>query len=145
MPTPLSLVHQRTLQLDSQPRRLVDLTARIARITEESGVTTGLCSLFCPHTSCGLLIQENYDPAVLRDLARWTERLAPESAEWEHDDEGPDDMPAHLRTVLCRTSETIPVAGGKLALGTWQAIYLYEHRAGSRSRQILVTVVGVTT
>ena len=95
------------------------------------------------HTSASIVIQENADPAVLRDLQRWLEKLAPEDeAAYEHDAEGPDDMPAHLRSAVTRTSETIPVAHGALLLGTWQAIYLWEHRRGSHRRDVVVTVLG---
>ena len=89
------------------------------------------------------MIQENADPAVLRDLATWLAQVAPESRSWEHDDEGPDDMPAHLRSVLTRTSETIPVQNGTLALGTWQALYLWEHRSHPHRRRLVVSVMGL--
>jgi secondary thiamine-phosphate synthase enzyme len=135
-------IHQETLALEGAPRRLLDITARIASVVTASGVGTGLCTIFCRHTSAGLVIQENADPAVLRDLARFLDRLAPESADYEHDDEGPDDMPAHLRTLLTRTSESVPITGGRLALGTWQAIYLWEHRARARRRELVVHVAG---
>lgn len=112
-------------------------------MVEQSGVITGLCTVFVQHTSASLLIQENADPAVLRDLARWLERLAPESADWEHDDEGPDDMPSHARSAVTRTSESIPVSAGRLALGTWQGLYLWEHRARAHSRRLVVHVAGL--
>lgn len=136
-------IHQETLSIESRPRRLADVTREVAAVVARSGIATGLCTAFIRHTSAGLVIQENADPAVLRDLARWLEALAPESPHYEHDEEGPDDMPAHLRSLITRTSETIPISGGKLALGTWQAVYLYEHRARSRRREVVVTVVGV--
>ena len=101
--------------------------------------------MFVRHTSASLTIQENADPAVLRDLQRWIDWVAPERpafGAWEHDDEGPDDMPAHVRSVVTHTSETIPITNGKLALGTWQAIYLWEHRTAPHSRRIVVTIVG---
>src|SRR5665811_2533713 len=106
----------------------------VARVVSDSGITTGLCTVFVQHTSASLVIQENADPAVLRDLARFMADLAPESRPWEHDDEGPDDMPAHARSALTKTSETIPVSAGRLALGTWQALYLWEHRARPHTR-----------
>ena len=112
-------------------------------MVQQSGVSTGLCTVFVQHTSASLLIQENADPAVLRDLARWLERLAPESTDWEHDDEGPDDMPSHARSAVTRTSESIPVSGGRLALGTWQGLYLWEHRARAHSRRLVVHVAGL--
>jgi secondary thiamine-phosphate synthase enzyme len=108
-----------------------------------SGVRTGLCVLFVRHTSCSLVIQENADPAVQRDLERWLDRIAPEDAKaYEHDTEGPDDMPAHLKSAMTRTSETIPIADGSLVLGTWQAIYLWEHRSAGQRREIVVHVSG---
>jgi secondary thiamine-phosphate synthase enzyme len=139
------MVHQQRLQVPTRGRAFVDLTDRIAKVVTESGVRAGLCSVFLRHTSAGLLIQENADPAVRRDLARWMEWVAPEKpafASWEHDAEGPDDMPSHVRTLLTRTSETIPVVEGRLALGTWQALWLWEHRAASHARELLVTVIG---
>jgi secondary thiamine-phosphate synthase enzyme len=94
------------------------------------------------HTSASLLIQENTDPAVLRDLQQWLEEIAPESRAWEHDAEGPDDMPAHARSALTRTSEHLPITDGRLALGTWQALYLWEHRHRPHRREIVVTIIG---
>ena len=135
-------LHQKTLTLATQPRRLLDVTSALGALVSESGVRSGLCTILCRHTSAGLCIQENADPAVLRDLARFLERLAPESSEYEHGEEGPDDMPAHLRTLLTRTTESVPIVGGRLALGTWQAVYLWEHRARGRKRELLVTIVG---
>ena len=109
----------------------------------EAGVTTGLCTVFIRHTSASLVIQENADPAVLRDLGAWMEGVAPESARYEHDDEGPDDMPSHLRSAVTKTSESIPVTAGRLALGTWQALYVWEHRARPHRRELVVHVAGV--
>jgi secondary thiamine-phosphate synthase enzyme len=119
------------------------VTTEIARVVAESGVQTGLCTVFVRHTSASLVIQENADPAVLRDLVRWLAGLAPEGARWEHDAEGPDDMPAHARTALTRTSESIPICEGRLALGTWQAVYLWEHRARAHERRLVVHITGV--
>ncbi len=119
-----------------------DVTAAVAEVVGRSGVKTGLVNVFIRHTSASLLIQENADPRVLGDLARWIARLAPESSEYEHDDEGPDDMPSHLRSAITKTSETIPVRAGALALGTWQALYLFEHRAAAHRRTLEVTVLG---
>src|SRR5512144_1423870 len=124
MTHPETAVHQRTIELQTKDRGFHDLTRQIAAVVAASRVETGLCSVFIQHTSASLLIQENADPAVLRDLERWLSELAPERRAWEHDDEGPDDMPAHARTAITSTSETIPVRGGQLALGTWQAIYV---------------------
>src|SRR5262249_4536737 len=121
----------------------VDVTERVRRVVRSSGVEIGLCTVFLQHTSAGLVIQENADPSVLRDLGRWLSRMAPESDTWEHDAEGPDDMPAHVRSVMTRTSESIPVHGGDLALGTWQAIYVWEHRTRPHRRSLVVHVAGL--
>jgi secondary thiamine-phosphate synthase enzyme len=136
------IVHQRTLELATRGRGFTDATREIAGVVAESQVGVGLCSVFVQHTSASLIVQENADPAVLRDLARWMERLAPEREGYEHDAEGPDDMPSHLRSAVTRTGEVVPVAGGRLALGTWQAIYLWEHRAAPHRRRLIVTVTG---
>ncbi len=135
-------VHQRTLVVATPGRGFVDVTGEVARVVGESGVTTGLCTVFVRHTSASLVIQENADPAVLRDLARWMERLAPEGTEYEHDAEGPDDMPGHLRSAVTRSSEGIPVTKGRLALGTWQAVYVWEHRREAHRREVVVHVAG---
>jgi secondary thiamine-phosphate synthase enzyme len=111
-------------------------------VVREAAVTTGLCSVFLQHTSASLVVQENADPAVLRDLARWMDRLVPEGGGYEHDAEGPDDMPSHIRTAITHTSETVPVVAGRLGLGTWQALYLWEHRAAPHVRSLVVTVWG---
>ncbi len=136
------IVHQATLQISTQPKSLLDITERVQAAVTASGVGRGLCCVFVTHTSASLIIQENADPAVLRDLERFLSRLVPETERWEHDDEGPDDMPAHVRGALTRTSETVPVSGGRLALGTWQGVYLWEHRARGRERTVLVHVLG---
>ena len=121
----------------------VDVTKRIAAVVAASAVETGLCTVFLQHTSASLVIQENADPAVLRDLAKWMARIAPEDARaYEHADEGPDDMPGHLRASITKTSETIPITKGRLALGTWQALYLWEHRGTPHTRNLVVTVLG---
>jgi secondary thiamine-phosphate synthase enzyme len=136
-------VHQRTARVSTRGRGFVDVTREVARVVSESGVTTGLCTVFLQHTSASLVIQENADPAVLRDLQRWMDRLAPEGGGYEHDAEGPDDMPSHLRGAVTRTSESVPVTDGRLALGTWQAIYVWEHRRAGHEREIVVHVAGV--
>ncbi len=135
-------VHQRTIAVQTPGRGFTDVTGEVARIVAEAGVSTGLCTVFLRHTSASLVIQENADPAVLRDLGRWMERVAPESDDYEHDDEGPDDMPSHLRTAVTRSSESIPVTAGRLALGTWQALYVWEHRARPHRRELVVHVSG---
>jgi secondary thiamine-phosphate synthase enzyme len=136
-------VHQSTIIFSTRGRSFHDITDEVTRAVSQSAVTTGLCTVFLRHTSASLVVQENADPAVLRDLARWMERLTPESEEYEHDAEGPDDMPSHLRAAVTRSSESIPVTEGRLALGTWQAIYLWEHRRSGHQRQAVIHVAGV--
>lgn len=137
-------VHQETLTVRTNGPGTYDVTRETARVVRASGVTTGLCTVFVRHTSASLVIQENADPSVRRDMERWVERVAPEDpGAYEHDDEGADDMPAHLRSVLTRTSEVVPVTAGDLALGTWQAIYLWEHRRAPHARSLVVHVQGV--
>jgi secondary thiamine-phosphate synthase enzyme len=123
----------------------VDLTAEIAKFVQEAGAKEGAVTLFIRHTSASLTIQENADPAVLDDLAAALDRLAPEDAGWRHDTEGPDDMPAHVKTMLTATSLHIPVLRGELALGTWQGIYLIEHRARPHRREIVLQFIGATS
>jgi secondary thiamine-phosphate synthase enzyme len=133
----------RIAQVRTKGRGFYDMTAEIRAFVRDTTVATGLCAVFVRHTSASLVIQENADPAVLRDLERWMAKVAPEdSAAYEHDDEGPDDMPAHLRCAVTRTSETIPIAQGKLLLGTWQAVYLWEHRKAAHTREVVLTVTG---
>ena len=134
--------HQLVLEIATDGQGFTDVTARVEEVVLLSGIRTGLAVVFCEHTSASLLIQENYDPAVRRDITRWLEALAPEGADYEHDDEGEDDMPSHLRATLTRTSETIPVMNGSLALGRWQAIWLLEHRRGAHRRELVVHVIG---
>lgn len=136
--------HQDILDVPTRGRGLVDVSRKVQAIVDASGITTGLCTVFVQHTSASLVIQENADPAVLRDMEKWIDRVAPEDAKaYEHDAEGADDMPAHLRSTLTRTSEVVPVTKGRLALGTWQAIYLWEHRRAPHTRTIVVHVAGV--
>lgn len=120
----------------------VEITSAVARFVGESGIRDGLATLFCRHTSASLLIQENADPDVLHDLAAALDRLAPRRAGYLHDAEGPDDMPAHIRTVLTGVSLAVPILSGRLALGTWQGIYLVEHRAAPHRREIVVNLNG---
>ncbi len=134
--------HQSMLEIKTRGRGFVNVTERVEEVVRASGVRSGLCSVFCQHTSASLVIQENADPAVLRDLERWLSELAPETRAWEHDDEGPDDMPAHAKSAVTRAAETLPVVAGRLALGTWQALYVWEHRAHAHSRSLVVTVQG---
>jgi secondary thiamine-phosphate synthase enzyme len=121
-----------------------DLTAEIAKFVAEAGAREGAVTLFVRHTSASLTIQENADPTVLHDLTTALDRAAPENAGWRHDTEGPDDMPAHIKTMLTATSLQIPVLKGELALGTWQAIYLIEHRRRPHRREIVLQFAGST-
>lgn len=137
-------VHQATLDISTRGRGFTDLTSKIAKAVEASGIQTGLCVVFVQHTSASLVIQENADSAVRRDMEKWIERIAPEDPRaYEHDDEGDDDMPAHLRSAITNISESIPITDGRLALGTWQAIYLWEHRKSPHTRTIVVHVQGL--
>jgi secondary thiamine-phosphate synthase enzyme len=135
-------VHQDAFEVRTRGKGLTNVTAQVAGIVRSSAVITGVCTVFVQHTSASLIIQENADPAVLRDLERYFAELVPESRRWEHADEGPDDMPAHARAVLTKTSETIPVIAGALGLGTWQGLYLWEHRTRPQGRRLVVTVQG---
>src|ERR1700712_1153869 len=119
-----------------------DLSAEVAKFVREVGAHEGAVTLFIRHTSASLTIQENADPTVLADLTTALNRLAPENAGWRHDTEGPDDMPAHIKTMLTATSLQVPVLQGMLALGTWQAIYLVEHRTRSHRREIVLQFIG---
>jgi secondary thiamine-phosphate synthase enzyme len=121
---------------------LHEFTDSVASWVAETGMNEGLLTLFCRHTSASLVIQENAAPAARRDLEAYFARIAPENGPYEHDDEGPDDMPAHLRSALTQTQLAIPVIDGRLALGTWQGIYLFEHRRHPPERQIALHLVG---
>ncbi len=135
--------HQETVEVATEGRGAVDVTREVAAVVGRSGVATGLVCVFCRHTSASLAIQENADPDVLRDLFDWLERLAPDGdPRYRHRAEGPDDMAAHLRSLVTRSSETIPISAGLLALGTWQALYLLEHRAAPHARRLVVHVSG---
>ena len=123
-------------------RGLHEITQEVREFVAESGITEGLLTIFCRHTSASLLIQENAAPAAARDLEAYFERLAPEGGPYEHQDEGPDDMPAHLRSALTATQLSIPVSKGRLMLGTWQGIYLFEHRREPHEREIALHVIG---
>jgi secondary thiamine-phosphate synthase enzyme len=131
-----------TLSVRAPSRGLHSITPEIESWVARTGITDGLLTVFCRHTSASLLIQENAAPAARRDLERFFEHIAPESANYEHDDEGPDDMPAHLRTALTQTQLSIPVAGGRLALGTWQGIFLFEHRRSAPQRELALHLIG---
>jgi secondary thiamine-phosphate synthase enzyme len=145
--TPLSTVSANTivsslLTVETLRAGFVDLTAEVARFVGDAGAREGAVTLFIRHTSASLTIQENADPSVLDDLMTVLGRLAPEDAGWSHDTEGPDDMPAHVKTMLTATSLQIPVLKGELTLGTWQAIYLIEHRSRPHRREIVLQFAG---
>jgi secondary thiamine-phosphate synthase enzyme len=132
------------LTVQTSGRGFVDLTSEIANFVKEARAVEGQVTLFIRHTSASLTIQENADPSVLEDLTTALDHLAPEDFGWTHDTEGPDDMPAHVKTMLTATSLQIPVMKAKLMLGTWQAIYLVEHRSRPHRREIVVQFVGAT-
>lgn len=135
-------VHQEEIVIATRGSCLLDISAQVRGVVQRSGIATGLCTVFIRHTSASLVIQENADPAVTRDLQSWMSDLAPESRSWEHDDEGPDDMPAHAKSAVTKTSESIPVGGGRLLLGTWQGLYVWEHRKRGHERRLVVHLCG---
>lgn len=136
-------VTQSTLTLRTRGRGTTNITAEVERVVAASGVRTGLCSVFVQHTTASLVLCENADPDVRRDLETLFARLAPDGdPAWRHDTEGPDDMASHARSILAGSSLTVPVTGGRLALGTWQGIYLWEHRHAPHERSVIVTVTG---
>src|SRR6478752_5305767 len=130
------------LPIRASRRGLHEITPEVRDFVRDSGISEGLLTVFCLHTSASLLIQENAAPAAARDLEAYFERLAPEGGPYEHEDEGPDDMPAHLRSALTATQLSIPVRGGRLALGTWQGIFLFEHRRNAPEREIALHLIG---
>jgi secondary thiamine-phosphate synthase enzyme len=131
-----------SLSIRAPSRGLHEITRDICGWVDSTACAEGLLTLFCRHTSASLLIQENAAPAVVRDLEAYFSRIAPEGGPYEHDDEGPDDMPAHLRTALTQVQLTIPVSAGRPVLGTWQGIFLFEHRRNTPERQIALHLVG---
>ena len=137
------MTHQQSFEIRTRGRGTTEITAEVARIVRAAGIATGIAQVFVQHTSCALIITENADPAVRRDLETLAGRWAPDAdPAYRHDTEGDDDMAAHARSVLCGTALTVPVGNGDLLLGTWQGIYLWEHRSGAQVRKIVVTVVG---
>jgi len=134
---------QQVLWIQTRARAFEMITSEVARVVEQSGIQRGICQVFIRHTSASVMITENADSAVRRDLERFMQRVAPDgSSEYEHDAEGPDDMPAHIRTVLSGSSVSVPIIEGHLGLGTWQGIYVWEHRSSRHTREVIVTVVG---
>jgi secondary thiamine-phosphate synthase enzyme len=130
------------LTIETAGEGFVDFSEAVRTFVAESGIVSGTVTLFVRHTSASLTIQENADPDVLKDLLTVLHRLAPRDGGWIHDAEGPDDMPAHIRTMLTATSLQVPVIGGRLALGTWQGIYLIEHRARPHRREVIMQAIG---
>ncbi|MCB5426149.1 YjbQ family protein [Altererythrobacter sp. CC-YST694] len=130
------------LQFRTPGRGLTEITRDVAAWVAENGIRTGLVTLHCLHTSASLLITENASSAVWRDLEAWLDRVAPEGGYYAHDDEGPDDMPAHLKSVLTGVNLSIPVIGGRMALGTWQGIFLAEHRRAPHRREVALHLLG---
>ena len=133
---------QGSLEIRTTPKSFLDITSQVQDFVTESDIQNGVCHLFIKHTSASLVIQENYDPSVRKDFETIFSNLAPEDFPYVHNMEGKDDMPAHIRSALTSTSETIPVVNGKLSLGTWQGIYVWEHRDQIHSRKVMVSMVG---
>lgn len=135
--------YQQQLHIQTTGKSLAKITSQVQAVVAESGIDTGLCTIFLRHTSASLLIQENADPDVLKDLSNFFAKLVPEDGKsYIHAAEGPDDMPAHIRTALTKTSEQIPISKGRLLLGTWQGIYIWEHRQYSHNRELVVHISG---
>ena len=135
-------VQHEKFEVRTQGKGTYEITDEVQDKIGKSDVRNGVVTIFVQHTSCSLTAMENAAPAARRDVERFFEKLVPEDADYEHDDEGPDDMPSHIRMVLTRTSETVPIADGKMQLGTWQGIFLFEHRREPRRRKISVTIIG---
>ena len=133
---------QVTLEIHTSPKTFLDITSLIQDCIKNSDIQNGVCHLFIKHTSASLVIQENYDPSVRQDFETIFSKLVPEDFPYVHNMEGKDDMPAHIRSVLTSTSETVPVVNGKLSLGTWQGIYIWEHRDQTHNRKVMVSMVG---
>lgn len=135
--------YQQLLKVQTPGKSLSKITSKVQSIVADSGIEMGLCTIFLRHTSASLVIQENADPDVLKDLENFLAKLVPEDGKsYIHSAEGPDDMPAHIRTALTHTSEQIPIAQGKLLLGTWQGIYIWEHRQRGQLREVIVHISG---
>jgi secondary thiamine-phosphate synthase enzyme len=131
----------REIVIHTPGRGLHEFTHVVGRVVADAGAAEGLCTLFVRHTSCSLCIQENADPSARADLERWIARLAPEGdPQYTHVAEGPDDMPSHIKAALTAVSLSVPIVGGKLALGTWQGIYLWEHRRAAHERKVMVHI-----
>ena len=136
-------IYHDQLEVHTHGKGLYEITDRIESKIDKCGVQNGTVTVFIQHTSCSIIIMENADPTAQRDLEKFFDRLVPENADYfTHDAEGSDDMPSHIRMVLTRTSETVPMLDGKMQLGTWQGIFLFEHRRASHRRKVFLTVIG---
>jgi len=136
-------VHTEPFTVRTTGKGTFEITDQVSEVLTRSGIKTGTATVFVQHTSCSLIIMENADPAARRDLETFFDRLVPEDTPYfEHNEEGPDDMPSHIRMVLTRSSEVIPVVDSRMQLGTWQGIFLFEHREAAHRRKIIVTVIG---
>ena len=133
---------QGILEIQTKPKSFLDITSQVQNSVANSNIQNGVCHLFIKHTSASLVIQENYDPSVRQDFETIFSKLVPEDFPYVHNMEGKDDMPAHIRSALTSTSETVPVVNGKLSLGTWQGIYVWEHRDQTHNRKVMVSMVG---
>ena len=135
-------LYQKTLEIVTSPKTFLDITKNVQALVSESGLDNGVCSLFIKHTSASLVIQENYDPSVRQDFETIFSKLVPEDFPYVHNMEGKDDMPAHIRSALTSTSKSIPVVNSKLSLGTWQGIYIWEHRDQTHNRKVIISIIG---
>ena len=135
-------LYQKILEINTSPKSFLDITEDVQTLVSESGLDNGICNLFIKHTSASLVIQENYDPSVRQDFEVIFSKLVPEDFPYVHSMEGKDDMPAHIRSALTSTSESVPVVNGKLSLGTWQGIYIWEHRDQRHIRKVTVSLIG---
>jgi secondary thiamine-phosphate synthase enzyme len=135
-------VRSEQFEVRTKGKGTYEITDQVQQIVKGTGIATGTVTVFAQHTSCSLVIMENAAPAARRDLEKFFEQLVPENADYEHDDEGPDDSTSHIRMALTRTSEVIPVVNSRMQLGTWQGIFLFEHRRAAHTRRIVVTVMG---
>ena len=137
-------VHTESIGIRTTGKGTYEITDEVAEVLSRSKITSGTVTVFIQHTSCSLIIMENADPTARADLEKFFDKLVPENAPYfEHNDEGPDDMPSHIRMVLTRSSEVIPIEDSRMQLGTWQGIFLFEHRKANHRRKIVVTVIGV--
>jgi secondary thiamine-phosphate synthase enzyme len=140
---PIVPIRQTTLSIKTSGQGMYEITEYVAKQVKQSGLGSGVATIFCQHTSCSLVTMENADPSARRDLEDWLCRLVGENdPHFEHTAEGPDDMPSHIKMALTRSSETVPFSHGRLLLGTWQGVFLWEHRRASHSRNLVITVVG---